>query len=318
MPRVACMLVLATLAAGPAAANDSIATLGAGGLELVNSDTIVMAKEDLYISAEVVKVDYVFQNRSEEAKRHVVAFPMPLIEPGFYNEGDIALADREADNFLNFKVTVDGKAVVPELELRALSGALDVTDRLTAAGLPLNPLQHRTDAAVRALPPETAAQLIELGAIGDYEGTYFPRWTLKATYYWYQDFPAGEDLQVSHSYAPGAGAWFYYPEMLDDPQIVGKYCIDDGTRRAIKHGTRDGRDMVLVHDIRYILSTGANWARTIETFRLVVDKLNPDAIVSFCMDGVRKISSTQFEVRRQDFNPTRDLDIMVVSPGSSD
>jgi len=34
--------------------------------------------------------------------------------------------------------------------------------------------------------------------------------------------------------------------------------------------------------------------------------------VSFCGDGVKKISATAFEVRANDFIPTRDLNIIIV------
>ncbi|MCB1432979.1 MAG: DUF4424 family protein, partial [Alphaproteobacteria bacterium] len=144
MFRPAISFVLFVSLATGAAANDSIATVGAGGLELVHADTIHMSEERLFISTGKVAVDYVFYNQSDVAKTYLVAFPMPLIEPSTYYEGDIALADREADNFLNFKTIVDGQPVMPDLELRAFSGPVDITDQLKAAGLPLNPLQQKT------------------------------------------------------------------------------------------------------------------------------------------------------------------------------
>jgi hypothetical protein len=46
----------------------------------------------------------------------------------------------------------------------------------------------------------------------------------------------------------------------------------------------------------------------------VVDKLKPDSLVSFCMDGVRKIGPTQFEVKKTDFVPNADLRILILDP----
>ena len=43
----------------------------------------------------------------------------------------------------------------------------------------------------------------------------------------------------------------------------------------------------------------------------MVDKGAPGSLVSFCMDGVRKISPTQFEVRKTNFEPQRDLSILI-------
>ncbi len=62
----------------------------------------------------------------------------------------------------------------------------------------------------------------------------------------------------------------------------------------------------------YILSSGANWRGPIRDFRLVIDKGKADSLVSFCMDGVRKISPTQFEVRKTNFEPRRDLPVLIV------
>ncbi|WP_182419623.1 DUF4424 family protein [Bartonella sp. HY038] len=42
------------------------------------------------------------------------------------------------------------------------------------------------------------------------------------------------------------------------------------------------------------------WAGgVIEDFRLIIDKGKPDALVTFCGDGVQKISPTQFEMRKK-------------------
>ena len=44
----------------------------------------------------------------------------------------------------------------------------------------------------------------------------------------------------------------------------------------------------------------------------MVDKGKPRNLVSFCMNGVKKISPTQCEVRRKNFEPSRDLDVLIV------
>ncbi|MGE8103017.1 DUF4424 family protein [Allorhizobium sp. NPDC080224] len=61
-----------------------------------------------------------------------------------------------------------------------------------------------------------------------------------------------------------------------------------------------------------ILTTGNNWYGPIGDFRLTVDKLNPESIVSFCGQGVKKTGPTTFEMRAKDFYPERDLNILLV------
>ncbi len=62
-----------------------------------------------------------------------------------------------------------------------------------------------------------------------------------------------------------------------------------------------------------MLKSGANWKGPIKDFRLVADKGNVASLVSFCMDGVRKISPTRFEVCKTDFEPRRNLNSLIVN-----
>ena len=61
-----------------------------------------------------------------------------------------------------------------------------------------------------------------------------------------------------------------------------------------------------------MLSTGANWSGPIRRFRVVVDKGAPGNLVSFCGEGVRKISPTQFEMRKTDFVPNGNLSVLIL------
>ncbi len=298
-----------------AAANDSIARLGTGGLILVQADLIAMEKEELAISTTEVRVNYVFRNQEDVEKTHLVAFPMPLIEPSSYLQSDIAVPDRDNDNFMNFLVTVNGTDLEPKLEMRALTGGIDVTDRLVALGIPLNPLAGPTSEAIYSVPRDKLAELITMGAIRVFDNEIQPSWTLRSTYYWLQTFPAGGAIEVSHSYKPAVGSSFMYKELLEDKAFRAAYCIDAGTAKAIsaKLASKPADlPYLLNRDIQYVLTTGANWTGPIKDFRLTIDKDNPQSVVSFCMDGVTKIGPTKFELRRTDFIPDKDLNILIV------
>jgi hypothetical protein len=93
------------------------------------------------------------------------------------------------------------------------------------------------------------------------------------------------------------------------------YCILDDFLQSVDKlaGAEEAnKAKILERRISYVLKTGANWAGPIKSFHLVVDKGQPDRIVSFCGDGVKKISATAFEMRASDFTPTRDLNIIIV------
>ena len=106
----------------------------------------------------------------------------------------------------------------------------------------------------------------------------------------------------------------------DFRQMAALYCIDDAFIAAVDRLSR--KDEVQgpgMPDkwIDYILTTGANWRSPIGRFRLVVDKLNPRALISFCGEGVRRIGPTQFEIRRRNWRPARDLHILIATPNDT-
>ena len=100
------LLALLLSAPLPALANDFVAGLGAGGLILGRTDAITMDKEDLFISMDEVKVDYVFRNTTDKDVETIVAFPMPDIAANPHWMPN--LPDDTSDNFLGFEVSVDG------------------------------------------------------------------------------------------------------------------------------------------------------------------------------------------------------------------
>ena len=67
--------------------------------------------------------------------------------------------------------------------------------------------------------------------------------------------------------------------------------------------------------LSYVLSSGANWAGPISTFKLIVDKGSTDNLVSFCGQGVKKTGPTTFEMDLDGFLPEKDLDFLfIVAP----
>ena len=96
-----------------------------------------------------------------------------------------------------------------------------------------------------------------------------------------------------------------------EKNYVDSYCMDRSFLRAVKRTVpRNGAAPFMERRLEYILTTGANWAGPIGSFRLVVDKGNVRNLVSFCGDGIRKIGPTQFEMIKNDFWPQRNLEIL--------
>ena len=313
------LIVPALLAATAALANDSTAEKAAGGLVLTRTDAIDMVSEDLYISPERVRVRYVFRNRTRAPVRTMVAFPMPDRDLDEMYISDTNYPD-------GFRTMVDGRPVTMQVERRALLNGVDHSSLLTGMGIPVqtgDPASDVLPEALRRLRPADRRRLSEMGLIGNDGGGLHPMWTVKETYYWEQAFPVGRDLNVEHSYSPGTGgsvdvalgdgAWRASAEGRAQQR---RYCTDRAFLAALDRIRQRGSEGIFASEQRlsYILTTGGNWRSPIGRFRLVVDKLDPRAIISFCGEGVRRIGPTQFEVRHRNWRPTRDLHILIATP----
>lgn len=313
----AMVLAAAMLAAGPASANDTVASMGAGGLVLERTDGITMLSEDLFLSMDEVRVTYRFLNHTDEGIETIVAFPMPDIEPDWM--GSVRGPVLDPMRTLPFITRIDGYSVPTQVEQKAMLNGVDVTRRLQRLGLPLNPYWDALEGPVGDL---TEAQIAELVADGlldssvhdDGVRSSIGLWTLKTTHYWTQYFPPGEEVRIEHTYVPvtGGTTGTGVGEPGDHwPDYDGEYCVDAPVRAAVARQQAEGfhmRDSWL----DYTLVTGANWSGPIGDFRLVVDKGSENNVVSFCAEGVRQISPTQFEVRHTNYIPTRDLNVLIV------
>jgi hypothetical protein len=313
-----------------ALANDSTAELTAGGLVLAKSADIEMRSEDLAISDKLIDVHYRFFNRAAADVAVTVAFPMPdIVWDG--PDVNIAVPDPDSPNFLDFHTFVDGREVVAQNQQKAFSGGVDISQRLTALGVPLAPQRQATWKALDGLKKADQDALVKAGiAVPDdydagkgWEHHLAPRWTLKSSFFWTQTFPAGREIAVEHRYKPSVGETV--GTMLGSPSIDAEelaryqklYCVDSdfiaGAKRAQNvDASGELRTPFYEKRIAYVLTTGANWAGPIGDFRLTIDKGAPDSLVSFCADGVKKIAPTVFEVRHANFTPTRDLNVLIL------
>lgn len=325
-------LLLACLS-GPAFANDTMSTLSAGGLVFIQTEEVKMASEDLYISPTEVRVKYAFRNETDHDVKSLVAFPLPDItgSPDFM----VSVPTEDPENIFGFETTFDGKPVDAELHQYAFATNIDYTDYLTGLGIPLIPFGQATIDAVNGLSDEQKTELFARGLVVplDYDSgqgwqrDFYPTWTLKSTYSWEAVFPAGETVEVEHSYVPSVGGTvavtFLSPPYEDyDPatEYKKKYCTDESfvetVRKTLPNPDEPYGAPYFEQWLSYIWSTGGNWAGQIEKFKLTIDKGRPENLVSFCWDGdVKKTSPTTFEMTAEDWWPpyNRELEILILN-----
>ncbi|MGQ3675286.1 DUF4424 domain-containing protein [Xanthobacter sp. TB0139] len=325
-PALVAGTLLAALLVAPlhARANDSSAVLGAGGLELTTSSDIVMEKEDLYLSPEKVQVTYLFRNESDRNITTRVAFPLPLIDQSAFT--NVSLPVPGDENFVDFHIRVNGQEIHPHLELRAFTqDGRDVTAQLTASGVPLNSYLPDFEERLRAVPDRIWRNLAAEGLLDTGAGDFLrrtddvsPNWNLQAVFYWEQTFPAGQIIQVEHSYRPIVGTSLM---LKGDHRMeeFSAYCLDAQGRAGLEQLLRrrqnnpdpDAPRELPVREVAYVLTTGANWKGPIGAFHLTIDKGAPGAILSLCMDGLTKTGPTTFELSRENFIPKKDIRFVI-------
>jgi hypothetical protein len=236
---------------------------------------------------------------------------------------------------LDFVTTVDGKKVPLEMVERAEIGGRDVTPRIKALRWPVRWItgtgeQPEFVAALKPAQREAYRRQGLLKPVSAEDQTLMPAWDLVTHVTRKQVFPAGKTVEVTHRYAPmigGSVAGALAPQARNEDwgrQHAARYCIDRVFFAALDRqvaAKRKANEEFMSYGetwIDYILSSGRNWRGPIGQFRLVVDKGKPENLVSFCMTGVRKISPTQFEVRKTNFEPSGDLHILIADWGQQE
>lgn len=316
--RLAALAALCLTAPGVAASapppDDIVAVMGAGGLVLQRAEGIHLRSEDIYVSAEEVRVRYRVFNSAERPVVARVSFPMPDIVGGL--DGERALTDPSE---MPFETTVEGRRMAANLEQKAVLDGVDHTGLLRGLELPLSPVAAATLAAVQALPAPQLEMLVDMGLVRQDGAAYVPVWTLKTTHYWNQLFPAGREIEIRHQYVPAVGG--APRSVLSDPALAGseqaadhaaRYCPDQDFVSAAHRMRSRGQPMYETW-VDYALVTGADRAEPIGDFRLVVDKGAWRNLVSFCAEDVRRTGLTTFEVRRRNYTPIRDLSVLILS-----
>lgn len=297
------LLLLGLLLVQSVFANDSTALIDTYGIHFKKSAAVVMLSERLYISRNLITVDYVFRNEAAKDVTETIVFPMPRQPGGADGIRDFADVKAYARSF---SVQVDGKPVTFQRTLRALTPQKngmdrDITARLRALGL------SSTDIVTNP-PGERLQRRLEKAGFDLYNGL---PWAWQEHYFWQQTFQAGKEVRISHSYVPLVGFQYYGGEWDDLAWLQKGYCLD---RQEVARIRKDAV-MGVARPINYVLTTGANWSGPIRDFELIIEKRDADDHLSLCWQesDFRKESSTRFVTHIKDFIPRRDISLVFYS-----
>ncbi len=344
------VLCVVALAAGfgfsvsmPMLADDSAASIAAGGLVPRREIRIVMAKEVLQISPTKVVVDYDFRNDTDQDVTTEVAFPVP---PYAYGPDSPTIPEA---SFSDFKLAVNGNSVPFQIEAKATLDGKDVTAILTADKIDIPSFGHLTETDgsdpqihtpdIERLPKAEQQRLAQTGLFDAEDG--WGLWDASLQYHWTQTFPAHSTTHIRHQYTPVEGSELMQPDTL---QNVSQHKEPSGDAETVKYAREDMQlleglcpDPSLLsgmiaridasgpgygqydhpHWVDFILTSANTWKQPIEDFTLTVDRGKPEednaqTFVSFCSPQnapVAKLDADHFQVHLANFVPAAELRI---------
>lgn len=311
MKKLAMTLAVLVPLSGYSFANDSTGYVGTGGIQYLKNAQVAMQSEDLFISKKMIKVDYLYKNLSNKDVTETILFPLPRVDNFF--EADFANTEALLKSF---KIVVDGQNIKPEMHVRTFiqkdekSPLLDVTDEFKQCGFTekdmLNPWTRNNDNYddyVDKLKQCNKPRMQKI--LAQFEKDDVIPWSSQVIYSWKQTFKANGLTKIHHEYKPlVGGSVALYPD--EDSK---QFCMDKQFKQGLKKAQAEHSPFSA---LGYILTTGANWAKPIENFKLTIER-DKGELVSFCWDGkVNKISPTQFQMTKTRFVPKQDLDVIFV------
>ena len=300
-------------------ANDTAGYVATSGVQYIKNNAIQMYSEDLYISKDIIKVDYQFKNLTDQDITENILFPLPKVENFFDSE----YADTDA-LLKSFQAKVNGQKIQPKIHVRAYLDygnvdvealkQVDITEEFKKCGFTQQDLLNPWTRKIR--DPDYYYEKVKQcnnPKINQYfhEGQEYLSWSSEVIYSWQQTFKANTMTRVQHQYQPlvGGSVSLYLEE------DAKTFCMDQAFINGLK---KRKADMTPYAALGYILTTGANWAKPIADFKVTIER-DKDELVSFCWDGpVKKISPTQFQIVEQNFTPKQDLEIIFVQPRQLD
>ena len=303
-------VILTLLTSGWAHANDSAVEIAAGGLKLRKEHRVTMQTEKLFISPDLVTVEYEFLNTAKVAVTSEVAFPISPVQLTDYCE-----KSPSDFRFASFRAWVDDKPIKVKKEVRAFAKGKEVTAELRGARVDIEMFGGPdcdgdiTDNEMARLKPKVRERLIKTGAAKP-EGTQedggpgvVPVWEARIAYHWKQIFPPGVLVRVRHEYEPVIGG------AQLGPKDFMRTCVDACAPKEMKDHVALMKEHALIPTlwVGYILTTANSWKTPIRDFQLVVRGRN-DETVTLCWDGpVEKRGEGELRVHEVNFVPKKDL-----------
>lgn len=329
--RASCLFLLLCLAT-PVFADDTSAGITAGGIQFKQTDHILMASEDLFISPSIIRVKFEFKNLTDQDYHTIVAFPLPSYQPQNQTQSDVgvnfdgAIAEQLGKSFV---LKINGQKKKSQEEIKAFNNkGEDVTNLLKKYDINIvngikaeNQIKTLSDTAIEELKNKGIYELLHFESEGDWHDL---KWEVRHIFYWDQVFPAGKVTRIEHEYQPmPTSSYATYlgtdsvkdfcidPQAKDNLIAYNQKRYNEETGKILENST-DGISFGY-QDIGYILKTGNNWAGPIKKFHLTIEIGENDLAAFACFEGLKQTSARHLEAELRDFTPTHDLRVLFIN-----
>ena len=290
-------------------ANDMpMAGIIANGIVVKDENNIQIEKETLYISNSLIEVSYEFKNLSTADITTEVAFPIP--QHRYDPTGHITHPVHG-----DFKLIVNGKAVKCALHARALFKDKDYTSLLASMNVSIVDFGNNNKFFER-LNKDNQKTLLDIGLVtNDPAEGVMPQWSVDATYYWKQPFPANKTVNIKHSYRPNtysathyfkAGRSFEAAEEIES--LAKEYCLSKDIKKWMGNTWGGFR----YEQVSYILTTANHWKKPIKEFHIIIEPAKySDFKVSTCFEfgKLKRVGKTRYVGTFKDYIPDKEVEV---------
>lgn len=289
---------------------------------------------EIQIDPSNVAAKYRITNPGTAPVAATLGFQVPDLD---FSDPDTSYAIPAEDprNFAGLTVRIDGKPSAFTFVQSAVLDGKDVSAPLRTAKLALVPIgTFQNDLAT--MPPDRRRKLQDLRLIvengTDPQGNpiFSPTWTVRTAATRKLTLTPGQTLAVDLRYRTSVGTSLDTSLRLPlrkDTALAAMvqtlqtdYCVDDSFLAGLdkivatppnQPPSEANEAQLRERRIIFALQPKATQGPYKE-FRLVVNKGRPDRVVSFCLDNLRRVSPTAFEMRATDFKPVGDLKVLLI------
>lgn len=283
--RVVAAMALLPIAPGVAGAQSTVELPGSV-VQLPRHPAIKVESIDVQLGLDAVRMTYVLRNTARAAIAFVAAITLPDLDMPSLSGEEVRLPRPGDSNFVNLTVAVDGQAIVPALEQRAMALGLDVTRMLFDNGIPLFPFVAGIGDRLAGLAAESRALLLERGVVTSEGGTSTPGWALKSTLHWRMQLPPGATTMIAASYRPIPSTRAF--ARGDAERFASTYCASSALQQALQKRLAGGQAPSQLATLALGVPSGAGQMGPAGHLRITIVLPDELALASSCWPGFRR------------------------------